>query len=80
MFNCTKCTGGNSGLMVVALAIVALLIFAALVNYLVTSKPGADREGIIPRIMRYVPLQSLKIVIVVWQILTQVKVSCGRTT
>lgn len=41
-------------------------------SYVIEGQQGAMRRGLIERVMRYIPLQSVKIVVVVWQILTQV--------
>ena len=48
----------------------ALVLTASYV--VIEGEQGGMRRGLIERVMRYIPLQSLKIVVVVWQILTQV--------
>ncbi len=45
----------------------------AAVSYLLSGESGARRRGVVERVGRYIPLQSLKILIVAWQILTQVR-------
>ena len=54
------------------LAVVALLVAAAVVSYVTSGERETKELGIVERAGRYIPLQSLKIVIVAWQILTQV--------
>lgn len=72
-FTCTKCTENVWGIIVatIFLALSAIITFAA-VKYLLSVEIGA-RQGILARILRRVPLQSVKIIIVAWQILTQVR-------
>ena len=42
------------------------------------SGKGEDTDkGIVARVTRYIPLQSVKVVIVVWQIVTQVS-NCSK--
>lgn len=59
------------------LAVAALVIAAAVVVYAMSGKVEVGRRGIIERLGRYIPLQSVKIVIVSWQIVTQVSESFG---
>ena len=56
------------------MAFVFLLASVAFLYYYMLSleTEGADR-GIVARLRRFIPLQFVKIVIVVWQILTQVR-------
>lgn len=56
-----------------ALAAIALLAMVFLVSYLVSGKLEGTRRGVVNRIRHYIPFQSIKIVIVSWQILTQVR-------
>lgn len=53
---------------------VALLVAVAVVSYVVSDKVGEGSRGTVERLGRYIPLQSVKIVVVSWQILTQVRV------
>ena len=56
-----------------ALGIGTLLVAVAVVSYLMSGETGLGAgQGVVERVTRYVPLQSAKIVIVSWQILTQV--------
>lgn len=72
-FTCTKCIENVWGIIVatIFLALSVIITFAA-VKYLLSVEIGA-RQGILARILRRVPLQSVKIIIVAWQILTQVR-------
>lgn len=73
-FTCTKCLGSASGLVLAAFVLVVIVFAAVAVASYVTSgeRPGKQR-GLVERFARFIPLQSLKIVIVSWQILTQVR-------
>lgn len=53
--------------------LLALISAGVLVQFLVSGKKGMASHGIARGITRYIPLQSVKIVLVVWQILTQVR-------
>ena len=70
---CSKCSDSKVG---IVLAIVlgtlgtAVGVIVAL-HLLSEEKEGAGR-GIVDRIIRIIPLHTLKIVVVAWQILTQV--------
>ncbi|CAN0569333.1 unnamed protein product, partial [Ectocarpus sp. 12 AP-2014] len=48
-----------------------LCVAIAVASYAVSGKGGDVRSGVVARLGRYIPLQSVKIVIVAWQILTQ---------
>ena len=50
----------------------ALVVAAAVFSYLVSGKDGGSGRGVVERLGRYIPLQSVKIIVVAWQILTQV--------
>lgn len=50
-----------------------LLVAAAMVVYVMSGDVRGTRRGMIERVASYVPLHSVKIVIVAWQILTQVR-------
>lgn len=52
--------------------VVALLVAVAVVSHVMSGKAGRGGKGLVERLTQYIPLQSVKIVIVVWQILTQV--------
>ena len=70
---CSKCSGSTGGIVLAAvLAVAALLVAAVVVSYVTSGERRVKGQGMVERVGRYVPLQSLKIVIVAWQILTQV--------
>ena len=50
-----------------------LLIAVAVMSYLMSGQGRGKGLGIVERVARYIPLQSVKIVIVAWQILSQVR-------
>lgn len=61
----------NVALVAVALAIM-LSASLAVVWRMVSNEQGTTTEGIVGRLEAVLPLQSLKIIIVAWQIVTQV--------
>ncbi|CAM9468153.1 unnamed protein product [Ectocarpus sp. 6 AP-2014] len=73
-FACSKCSENSAGGIAVAVVLALLILFlaVAVVSYVTSGEVGMGRKGgIVERVTRYIPLQSLKIVIVSWQILTQ---------
>lgn len=69
---CTKCVdGAGRVVLLVFLAALVLLAFAMLVVYLTSDE---TQTSIVTFVMRRIPMPTVKIVIVMWQILTQV---CG---
>ncbi|CAN0412480.1 unnamed protein product, partial [Pylaiella littoralis] len=71
-FTCTKCVNSDGGVAImVAVAILILCVVIALCKHLVSGERDVDHEGIIGRFTKHLPLQSIKIVLVVWQIVTQ---------
>ena len=61
-----------------SLAIAGVMIIILIARYLVYAE-GEDNHdrGLVHRVAKCIPAQSLKIVIVAWQILTQVRVYEG---
>lgn len=73
-FTCVDCSGRTHGIVfIVAMAVMAGLVIPTVVLYLVSSKANGTKNRVLDGARRYVPLQSVKIVIVAWQILTQVR-------
>ena len=74
-YTCDKCSDSTGGIVVVAvLALVALSVCIAVVMYVMSGEAGCTgRRGPLGRLFRNIPLQSVKIVIVAWQIITQVR-------
>lgn len=73
-FTCAECVdpGGGIAIMVVV-AVFFLGAAIALCMHLVSGEMDGARQGIIHRVARRLPLQPIKIIVVVWQILTQVR-------
>ena len=73
-FACNKCSDNAAGgiALAVAMAVVFLLASVAFLSYMLSGEMEGVNQGIVARVMRFIPLQSVKIVIVIWQILTQV--------
>lgn len=73
-FACSECLGAASGIVLASFLLVVIVFGAVAVASYVVLDEGADkRKGLVERVARFIPLQSLKIVIVSWQILTQVR-------
>ncbi|CAM9682647.1 unnamed protein product, partial [Laminaria digitata] len=72
-FSCRECSDDNVDTIVVAVivSIVGLIAVVVLASYLTSGESLDSKRGIIGIAKRYIPLQSLKIVILTWQILTQ---------
>ncbi len=54
------------------LAVLALVAAAGVISYVMAGETGMAGRGVVERLRRYIPLQSVKIIVVAWQILTQV--------
>lgn len=75
-FNCDKCSGSAGGIILaIFLAGAAVFVVIVVAGYIVSGEQERTKKGLVERTMRYIPLQSLKIVIVAWQILTQVRIA-----
>ena len=73
-FSCQKCSDGTKGIAITLVIMVLLIAFGlAISSYLVSAEVGGAGRGIVDRAMRWVPMQSIKIIVVAWQILTQVR-------
>ncbi|CAM9855851.1 unnamed protein product, partial [Ectocarpus sp. 4 AP-2014] len=71
-FECTKCSSGEGVAVGVIFVSTLAVAGAALVAYLVSNeREGGGGGGLIVRVKDKVSFRSLKIVVVVWQILTQ---------
>jgi len=84
--SCNKCSNatGHGIALVVVLVVVIFVGSAAFLTYILSGEEQNADRGIVARLLRFIPLHSLKIVIVVWQILTQVGIHrprefCGLT-
>lgn len=72
-FTCSKCSNSAGGIILAVVVIVVAVTVIVFVVLYVMSGEARIGGGIIECLPRYIPLQSLKIVIVAWQILTQVR-------
>ena len=72
-FTCGKCSDKAGGITLTVVLVVFVLIgVAAMASYTTSSELENGDRGILERLARFIPLQSLKIVIVALQIVTQV--------
>ena len=75
-FLCTPCTAQKWGVVIASVGgAVSLAVGVFVVVYLVSGDSMGSGTGLVDRIAYFIPLQSLKIVIVAWQIVTQVRPS-----
>lgn len=71
---CSKCSNSAGGIALgVSVSIAGLLFTVGVVSYVALGESESRARGVVERAGRFVPLQSVKIVIVAWQILTQVR-------
>ena len=72
-FSCRKCSEDSSDAILTSLIVsfVGLGSICILVSYLTSSDISESKKGLIGLFKTYIPLQSLKILVVTWQILTQ---------
>ena len=71
-FICQKCSDGTNGIAFTVVIIVLVIAFGLeIFSYLVSAEVGGAGRGIVDRVTRWVPIQSIKIIVVAWQILTQ---------
>ena len=72
-FSCDRCSGNTKSVVVTSIFTgVSAFIAAAIIRYLMSSEIQGGGRGIVDRMTRHVPVQAMKIIIVAWQILTQV--------
>lgn len=71
-FSCRECSDDNTDTIIAAaiLSVVGLIVVIMLAYYLTSSETDSN-VGLSGVMKRYIPLQSLKIVVVTWQILNQ---------
>ena len=73
-FVCQKCSDSTNGIAVTVVIIALVIAFGLTIfSYLVSAEVGGAGRGIVDRVTRWVPMQSIKIIVVAWQILTQVR-------
>ena len=71
-FTCTKCSENVWGIVTAVVCSIAAVVMTVLFIKYVISANTDGRHGIFARMLRRVPLQSVKIIIVAWQVVTQV--------
>lgn len=79
MYTCSECSSGNLVFGVIV-SVVALMLLTAVVVYLMrkvgdsarSQAQGGHVRGSFRRLSQLLPLHALKIIVVAWQILTQV--------
>ena len=75
-FICKRCSNSIGGIVVAIVFVLALLVAVILaVSYLLSTEleRGIQGRACVERLMRYIPMQSVKVVIVTWQIVIQVR-------
>lgn len=73
-FTCAECVDSRGGIAIMAVvALFSLFAIIALFVHLVSGEKDGARQGLVDLVTKRLPLQSIKIIVVVWQILTQVK-------
>ena len=75
-FICKICSNSTGGIVVAIVFVLALLVAVVLaVSYLLSTEldRGTQRRARVERLMRCIPMQSVKAVIVTWQIVIQVR-------
>lgn len=78
-FTCRDCSDSTGGIIVATvLGVAALFVAVVVVSYVVSGEVGDKGHRFAVHLKRHIPLQSVKIVIVAWQILTQVRANHGQ--
>ena len=75
-FICKRCSKSIGGIVVAIVFVLAHLVAVILaVSYLLSTEldRGTQTRACVERLMRYIPMQSVKVVIVTWQIVIQVR-------
>ena len=53
---------------------IGLVVGIAVVFHLLSPNVSGSGENFVDRVVRFIPIQSIKIIIVAWQIVTQVRI------
>lgn len=70
---CKKCVNDAGSVAIVGvISVLAMVAFIFFVTFMVSTEKNDSEKGTAARMARLVPVQSLKIAIVSWQIITQV--------
>ncbi|CAN0460501.1 unnamed protein product, partial [Ectocarpus sp. 12 AP-2014] len=71
-YTCSKCFSRSGGIVfAVGMAVLAVFVAVVVIMYIMSGEAGERRIYVLERLGWYVPLQSVKIVVVSWQIVTQ---------
>ena len=74
-FTCRECSDNVISIAItVVLSVLAVAFGMAIVSVLMSFETEGAGRGFVYRVTQWIPKQSLKIIIVTWQILTQVRV------
>lgn len=77
---CSKCSDRAGSIALgVSVSVAGLLFTVAVVSYAVSGESEGRARGVVERAGRFVPLQSVMVVIVAWKVLTQVR-GLGRAS
>ena len=72
-FSCERCSKNTKSVVVASIfAGVSAVVVVGAIRYLMSAEIQGEGKGVVDRMTRRVPVQAMKIVIVAWQILTQV--------
>ena len=74
-FTCNMCSDSTTGIVFATVFALALFLAVLLaVSYLLSTElERGTKRACVERLMRYIPVQSIKVVIVAWQIVIQVR-------
>ena len=73
-FTCSRCSDSTTGIVVIGILIlVCVVVGIAFALHLLSGGMENTERGLVGRIIRIVPVQAVKIIIVAWQILSQVR-------
>ena len=73
-FECDRCSSTSAGVVLaVVVFLAAAIAVVMLVRYLMSGDALRTRRGFVGKLVRFIPFQSVKIILVAWQILTQVR-------
>lgn len=79
-FTCRECSERTMSITaVVVLGVLASVFGLSIILYLTSVEMAGCGEGIVDFVTRLIPLTSIKIIIITWQILTQVRGKQGNS-
>ena len=76
-FTCNICSNSPGGIaLAVIFALVSLVAMISMATYLLSAElERGAAKAFVERLLRRIPVQSVKVVIIAWQIVTQVRLS-----